>query len=48
MIRLCGRKTEVFKELRKKRVNVCCTQEVGWKGQGTGFVGTLGQRYKSC
>ena len=33
-------------ELRKRRVNVCCMQEVRWKGQGARFVGTSGQRYK--
>ena len=43
---LCGRNTEVCEELRKKRVDVCCIQEVRWKGQGARFVGTLGQRYK--
>ena len=43
---LCGRKTEVFEELRKRKVDVCCIQEVRWKGQGARFVGTLGRRYK--
>ena len=43
---LCGRKTEVCEELRKRRVDVCCIQEVRWKGQGARFVGILGQRYK--
>ena len=43
---LCGRKTEVCEELRKRKVDVCCTQEVRWKGQGARFVGTLGRRYK--
>ena len=43
---LCGRKTEVSEELRKRKVDVCCIQEVRWKGQGVRFVGTLGQRYK--
>ena len=33
-------------ELRKRKVNVCCIQEVRWKGQGARFVGTSGQRYK--
>ena len=35
---LCGRKTEVSKELRKGRVDVCCMQEARWKGQGARFV----------
>ena len=43
---LCGRKTEVCKELRKRRVDVCCMQEVRWKGQGARLVGTSGRRYK--
>ena len=42
---LCGRETEVCEELRKKRIDVCCIQEVRWKGRGARFVGTLGQRY---
>ena len=43
---LCGRKTEVYEELRKRKVDVCCIQEVRWKGQGARFVGTLRRRYK--
>ena len=43
---LCGRKTEVSEELRKRKIDVCCLQEVRWKGQGARFVGTSGQRYK--
>ena len=43
---LCGRKTEVCEELRKRKVDVCCIQEVRWKGQGARFVGTSGRRYK--
>ena len=43
---LCGRKTEVCEELRKRRVDVCCIQEVRWKGEGARFVGTLRRRYK--
>ena len=38
---LCGRKTEVCEEQWKRKVEVCCTQEVRWKGQGARFVGTL-------
>ena len=33
-------------ELRKRRVDVCCTQEVKSKGQGARFVGSSEQRYK--
>ena len=43
---LCGRKTEVCEELRKRRVDVCCIQKVRWKGQGARFVGTSTRRYK--
>ena len=43
---LCGRKTEVCEELRKRKVDVCCIQEVRWKGQGARLVGTSGRRYK--
>ena len=39
---LCGRKTEVCEELRKRRVDVCCIPEARWKGQGAHLVGTLG------
>ena len=42
---LCGGKTEMCEELRKRRVHVCCMQEVRWKGQGACFVGTSRQRY---
>ena len=43
---LCARKTEVCEELRKRRVDVCCMQEVRWKGQGARFVGISSRRYK--
>ena len=43
---LCGRKTEVCEELRKRRVDVCRMQEVRWKSQGAHFAGTSGRRYK--
>ena len=39
---LCGRKIEVCEELRKRRVDVCCMQEVRSKGQGARFVGFVG------
>ena len=29
---LCERKTEVCEKLRKRKVDVCCIQEVRWKG----------------
>ena len=37
---------KVCEELTKRKVDVCCIQEVRWKGQGARFVGTLGRRYK--
>ena len=40
------KKTEMREELRKRRVDVYCMQEVRWKGQGARFVGTSGRRYK--
>ena len=43
---LRGRKTEVCEELRKRKVDMCCIQEVRWKGQEARFVGTSGRRYK--
>ena len=43
---LCGRKTEVCEELRRRRVDVCCLQEVRWKGQGARFLGSEGRRFK--
>ena len=43
---LCGRKTEVCEELRKRKVDVCCIQEVRWKGQRARFVSTSGRGYK--
>ena len=36
----------MYEEMRKRRVDVCCTQEVRWKGQGARFVGNSGRRYK--
>ena len=36
----------MYEEVSKRRVGVCCIQEVKWKGQGARFVDTSGQRYK--
>ena len=33
-------------QLRKTKVDMCCLQEVRWRGQGTRFVGCRGRRYK--
>ena len=43
---LCGKGTEVCEELRKRKVDVCCLQEVRWRGQGARFMGVKGRRYK--
>ena len=43
---LCGTVTEVCEQLRKKKVDMWCLQEVGWRGQGVRFVGCRGRRYK--
>ena len=33
-------------QLRKREVDMCCLQEVRWRGQGARFVGCRGRRYK--
>ena len=43
---LCGKKTEVCEEQRKKRVDVCRMKEVRWKSLEARFVGTSGRWYK--
>jgi len=43
---ISGRGTEVREELRKRRMDVCCLQEVRWRGQGAPFLAVKGRRYK--
>ena len=43
---ISGRGTEVCEELRKRKVDVCCMQEVRWRGKGAWFWGAKGRRYK--
>ena len=43
---MSGRGTEVREELRNRRMDVCCLQEVRWRGQGAWFLGMKGRRYK--
>ena len=43
---MCGRGTKVCEELRKRKVDVCCLQEVRWRGEGARFFGVKGKRYK--
>ena len=33
-------------ELRKRKVDVRCLQEVRWRGEGASFFGVKGRRYK--
>ena len=33
-------------ELRKRKVDVCCLQEVRWRNEGARFIGVKGRRYK--
>ena len=40
------RGTEVCQDLRKRRMDVCCQQEVRWRGQEVQFMGVKGRRYK--
>ena len=43
---MSGRGTEVYEELRKRRIDVCCLQEVRWRGQGVRIMGVKVRRYK--
>ena len=43
---MSGRGTEVCEELRKRRMDVYCLQEVRWRGQGGRFMGVKAKRYK--
>ena len=36
---------DVCEQLRR-RMNMCCLQEVRWRGQGTRFMRVKGRRYK--
>ena len=31
-------------QLRKRKVGMCCLQEVRWRGQGVRFIGCRGKR----
>ena len=37
---------DVCEELRKRIIDVCCLQEVKWRGQGAWMLGMKGRRYK--
>ena len=35
---ISGKGTELCEELRKRKVDVCCLQEVRWRGEGARFL----------
>ena len=37
---------DVCEEQRKRMINVCCLQEVRWRGQGARMLVMKGRRYK--
>ena len=37
---------EVYEELRKRMIDVCCLQEVRWREQGAKMLGMKGRRHK--
>ena len=41
-----GKGVEICEELRKRRVDVCCVQEVRWRGEGARMMGVEGRKYK--
>ena len=43
---ISGRGTEVCEELRKRKVDICCLQEVRWRGEGARFYGVKGKKFK--
>ena len=46
LVSLNGDRGEVCDELRKRMIDVCCLQEVRWRGQGARILGMKGRRYK--
>ena len=43
---LNGIGVEICDELWKRNVDLCCSQEVRWRGCGARLVGVQGRRYK--
>ena len=43
---ISGRGTEVCEELRKRKVDVCCLQDVRWRGEGARFIDVKGKTHK--
>ena len=46
LVSLSGKGGEVCEELRKRMIDVCCLQEMRWRGQGARMLGMEGKRYK--
>ena len=44
---ISGRGTEVSKELRKRKVDVYCLQEVRWRGEGARMFGVKGKKVQT-
>ena len=42
---ICGRRTEVYKVLNERKVDVCLIRKVRWIGHGTLFLGVDERRY---
>ena len=45
MVSMSEKGGEVHKEMRKRMIDVCCLQEVRWRGQGTRILKMRGRRY---
>ena len=43
---ISGKGTEVCEKLRKRKVDVCCLDEVRWRGERARFFGVKERRYK--
>ena len=43
---LIGNGLDICDELLKRNVDLCCLQEVRWRGCGARLIGVLGRRYK--
>ena len=43
---MSGMGGDVCEELRKRMIDMCCLQEVRWRGHGTIMLGMIGGRYK--
>ena len=41
-----GKGMEFCEKIRRRRIDICCLQEVRWKNQDEKFLGSLGRRFK--